>query len=72
MELVSTKAWMTSLIKKIDAEITNEELLPVDVPKLPDFAREMHKHEKTKGTTGSTPSKLIPTPAQTQNTQPRK
>ena len=58
--------------KKIDAEINNEELLPVDVPKLPDFAREMRKHEKNKGTTGSTLSKLIPTPAQIQNTQPRK
>ena len=58
--------------KKNDAEINNKELLPVDVPKLPDFAREMHKREKNKGMTGSTPSKLIPTPAQTQNTQPRK
>ena len=58
--------------KKIDAEINNEELLPVDVPKLPDFAREMRKREKNKGTTGSTLSKLIPTPAQIQNTQPRK
>ena len=58
--------------KKIDAEINNEELLPVDAPKLPDFAREMHKRENNKGTTGSTPSKLIPTPTQTQNTQPRK
>ena len=38
-------------------------MLPVDAPKLPDFAREMRKHEKNKGTTGSTPSKLIPTPA---------
>ena len=58
--------------KKIDAEINNEELLLVDAPKLPDFTREMRKREKNKATTGSTPSKLIPTPAQTQNTKPRK
>ena len=58
--------------KKIDAEINNEELLPVDAPKLPDFAREMRKHEKNKGTTCSTLSKPIPIPAQTQNNQPRK
>ena len=45
-------------------------MLPVDVPKLPDFAREMQKCEKNKGMTGSTLNR--PKPAQTQNNQPRK
>ena len=56
--------------KKIDAEINNKELLPVDTPKLPDFARELRKCEKNKGTTGSTPSRSKP--SQTQNNPPRK
>ena len=56
--------------KKIDAEINNEELLPVDTPKLPDFTREMQKREKDKGTKGSTSNR--PKPAQNQSNPPLK
>ena len=55
--------------KKIDAEINNEELLPIDAPKLPDFARELRKHEKNKGMTGSTLSRPKPSQTQKQSTK---
>ena len=58
--------------KNINAEINNEELLPVDTPKLPDFTRELRKREKIKGTTVGTVSRPTPKPARTQNSPPRK
>ena len=39
--------------KAIDAEINNEEILPVNSPKLPDFTKDMHESEADKKSNSS-------------------
>ena len=39
--------------KAIDAEINNEEILPVNAPKLPDFTKDMHESEADKKSNSS-------------------
>ena len=38
------------LDNKIDADVNNEEVLPVDAPKLPDFTKDMREAENTENT----------------------
>ena len=50
--------------KAIDVEINNEEILPVNVPKLPDFTKDMRKTESDKKSKPNSLSGLKPSQAQ--------